>query len=43
MVASRKDLYNGSSIAYGIYDFKSNVVNSSGVYRFPTKILEYIR
>ena len=41
-VTNHKGLYNGSSAAYKVYDFKSNIINSSGVYGFPAKISEYI-
>ena len=43
MVINRKGLYNGSSITCGVYNFKGNIINSSGVYRFPAEISEYIQ
>ena len=42
-VASREGLCDGSSVAYGVCDFEGNMVNSNGVYRFPTKISECMR
>ena len=42
-IASRKGLCNGSSVAYGIYNFEGDVINSSGVYGFPAKALECMR
>ena len=40
VIASRKGLYNGLSAAYSVYDFEGNIINSSGVYRFPAEALE---
>ena len=42
-VTGYKGLYNGLSAAYGVYNFKNNIINSSGVYKFPAKTLEYIQ
>ena len=42
-VTSRKGLYNNSSVAYGVYNFESNIINFSGVYKFPAEVLECMR
>ena len=42
-VTNHKGLYNGLNIAHGVYNFEGNMVNSSGIYRFPAKALQYIR
>ena len=42
-IINRKGLYNGSSIIYSVYNFKSNIVNFNRVYKFPVKISECIR
>ena len=41
-VINRKGLCNGSSTAYGVYNFEGDMVNSSRVYKFPAEILKYI-
>ena len=42
VIVNRKGLCNSLSVAYGIYNFEGDMVNSSGVYRFPAEILECI-
>ena len=42
-VVSRKGLCNGSSVTYGVYNFKGNMVNLNGVYGFPAETLECMR